>query len=157
MIKILHVDDDPDSREQVRFWLTRSSNHFEVTSAESASDAFQELKSGDFNCIVCDLDMPQMDGLEFLSSLRAQGENTAFIMLSHFFEEELVEDARRAGADGYCSKDDFLEERVVLINSIEKALQSRSSTQSGAAPSIEDTKPSRRKASKHHAPPRQFT
>ena len=157
MIKILHVDDDPDSREQVKFWLTRSSDHFEVTSAESASSAFEKLENGSFNCIICDFDMPTMDGLQFLSSLRAKGQNTAFIMLSHFFEDDLVENARRAGADDYCSKEEFLEERVVLIDSIEKALQARSNPDCGTSTSIKDKSQSRQSANRLKSPTRHYT
>jgi CheY-like chemotaxis protein len=127
MIKILHVDDDPDSREQVKFWLTRSSDKIEVTSAESAHDAMEALKTRAYNCIICDYDMPKMDGLQFLTSLRRQGESTAFIILSNFYEEDLIKDAKQAGADDYCSKEVFLAEHVVLLNSIEKALSSRDS------------------------------
>jgi CheY-like chemotaxis protein len=127
MIRILHVDDDPDSREQVKFWLTRSSDHIEVTSAESAQEALEELESSAFNCIVCDYDMPQMDGIQLLSSLRKRGEETAFIILSNFCEDDLVASARQAGADDYCSKEKFLAERVVLLDSIERAMKTRQS------------------------------
>ena len=122
MIKILHVDDDPDSREQLKWWLQYSGDQLEVKSTESASEALEELEKGDFSCVVSDYDMPGMDGIELLQAVRASGKSTPFVMLSNFCDARMVEAAREAGANECCAKESAFTEECVLLNSIERAI-----------------------------------
>jgi len=125
VIRILHVDDNPDSREQVRWWLLHSTNEVEVMSTGSAAQALRELKKNDYSCVLSDYDMPEMDGLELLSTLRSEDNHIPFVMLTNYCDDELIEAACRAGADGYCEKESALSQRFVLLNSIEQAIKSR--------------------------------
>lgn len=67
---MLVVDDDP----AVRVALARVlSLHHNVDSAGSADDALAKLASGaEFDAIVCDVVMPERNGLEFLAEVRAR-------------------------------------------------------------------------------------
>ena len=132
MIRILHIDDDPDSRNQLKWWLSHASETIEVRSAESASQAMRELERSEFNCIISDLDMPGTDGLELLKTLRSSGQDTPFMILSNFNDEENVEAAMRAGVDVYCTKDEAFTANHHLLSCIEHAIEARLQSQEGS-------------------------
>lgn len=64
MVKVLVVDDSPE----LRFMTLRILHEagFFCVAAENGSSALEELKHESFDAIVLDIDMPVMDGLEFL-------------------------------------------------------------------------------------------
>jgi len=66
--KILLVDDDAESLMPIKIFLEREDA--EVVSAESGRKALKELSGRDFDLIISDIGMPEMDGFQFLSKLR---------------------------------------------------------------------------------------
>ena len=67
-VGVLVVDDDPDSRELLKIWLTTSGA--EVTTCVSSADALAEIKRQKPDCIVSDVGMPGEDGYGFMTKLR---------------------------------------------------------------------------------------
>jgi CheY-like chemotaxis protein len=69
--RLLVVDDDPDSRAALRTLL----RHDDVTIDEvgSAEDALQRMVDTTFDCVVLDLGLPGMSGMEFLEQLSTTG------------------------------------------------------------------------------------
>lgn len=69
---ILVVDDSAAVRASVRDILSRAPVNARVVEARDGSEALKRALSEAFDCIVCDLAMPVMDGMTFLRALRSQ-------------------------------------------------------------------------------------
>lgn len=82
--RVLVVDDDRDIRQSVRLILTKAG--YDVIEAEDGQLGVAEAKSGDnplmLNAIVCDLQMPNMGGMEAIPFFRSQFPSCPVIVLS---------------------------------------------------------------------------
>ncbi|HOT03916.1 MAG TPA: tetratricopeptide repeat protein [Methanolinea sp.] len=103
MISVLFIDDEPALLEITRLFLERS-GELKVETCRSALDALEILKSRSFDAIVSDYEMPMMDGIVLLKILRAEGDNTPFIIFTGKGREHVVVDALNNRADFYLSK-----------------------------------------------------
>ena len=120
MINILHVDDDPADLELVKVQLKRHSQELNFIEARSAEEAEELLKEHNCDCVLCDYQMPGMDGLEFYKKLKSNGVDKPFIFLTGQGNEQLAAEALRAGADDYFTKDISLAHYNRILNSIYK-------------------------------------
>lgn len=74
MARILVVDDDAVIREMLEAVLTEESDH-EVVLAANGQEALDQLRTSErVDAVVCDVNMPVMDGLELVRSLRSDPE-----------------------------------------------------------------------------------
>lgn len=122
-MRILLVEDHPD----LSAWLARSlvQAGFAVDVAERGDHAEHFLLTGDYDCVLLDLSLPGMDGLEVLRNLRARGSRTPVLI---FTARGSVDDRIRGlnlGADDYLPKPFELGELEARL----KALLRRSSGQ----------------------------
>jgi two-component system sensor histidine kinase and response regulator WspE len=107
---ILIVDDSHTVREMERRLLARAG--YQVTTAQNGQEAWNLLRLNDYDLLISDVDMPQMNGIELVTKVR---ENPRFgrmpvIILSY---KDRAEDRQRgldAGADFYLTKGDFQNE-----------------------------------------------
>jgi FixJ family two-component response regulator len=104
------VDDDESVREATK-GLVRSLGYGAVTSA-SAEDFLQSNEINDTECVISDVQMPGLSGVELQSQLIAQGNRTPIIFLTASPEERTRARALKAGAIGVLSKP-FNEERLI--------------------------------------------
>jgi two-component system chemotaxis response regulator CheY len=103
MAKILVVEDSTTFRSLVRQTLI-SAGH-EVTEAVDGLDALKALRDGtDFSVIVCDVNMPNMDGLELADVLHKQGSHVPLVFLTTEFQIEMLKRAKTSGAAGWLVK-----------------------------------------------------
>jgi len=104
---ILIVDDSPTVREMERRLLVRAG--YTVTTAQNGQEAWNLLRLNDYDLLISDVDMPQMNGIELVTKVRGSSRLAGMpvIILSYKDREE---DRRRgldAGADFYLTKGDF--------------------------------------------------
>jgi len=104
---ILVVDDSHTVREMERRLLTRAG--YEVTTAQNGQEAWNLLRLNDYDLLISDVDMPQMNGIELVMKVRdnARMARMPVIILSY---KDRDEDRRRgldAGADFYLTKGAF--------------------------------------------------
>lgn len=82
--RILVVDDEADIRQSVRLILTKAG--YDVIEAEDGEEGVKQAKSGDnplmLNAIICDLQMPNLGGMEAIPFFRAQFPSCPVIVLS---------------------------------------------------------------------------
>jgi len=112
------VDDDKSVREAAKA-LVRSLGY----AAETFASAEEFLESGrlsDTACLITDLQMPGMSGVELQSNLVANGYCTPVIFITAYPEAHVRKRALDAGAIGFLSKQ-FSEE--TLIACLDKALE----------------------------------
>ncbi len=101
---ILTVDDSASIRMTTRITLTNAG--YNVTEAVDGADGLQKIKSGSFDLIVTDLNMPNMDGLTMIRSLRQLPAymGTPVIFLTTESDGEIKQQAKAAGATGWLTK-----------------------------------------------------
>ena len=101
---ILVVDDSGSFRTVVKLALQKAG--YAVVEAMDGKDACGKLNGQKFNLIVCDVNMPNMDGLSFLKHLRTTTNYkfTPVIMLTTESQESKKAEGRAAGARAWITK-----------------------------------------------------
>jgi CheY-like chemotaxis protein len=99
---VLVVDDEPADREFLRLWLEQWG--YSVTQAGSATEALGAMLLKPASIILCDIRMPEHDGLWFVEWVREKWPRTAIVMATGVDDMETVLKARRAGAVDYVTK-----------------------------------------------------
>ncbi len=102
-ILVLYVDDEPALRDIGKLFLERTGN-FSVVTIDSASGALTLLKKERFDAVVSDYQMPGINGIAFLKSVRALGNKISFIIFTGRGREEIAIEALNNGADFYLQK-----------------------------------------------------
>jgi len=105
MISVLLIEDDRNLLGITRDYLAKK-GLISVHTATSAAEALELLKKRNYDVIVSDYRMPDMDGLELLKYLRASGNEIPFIMFTGRSREQVVIEALNNGADFYLQKGD---------------------------------------------------
>ena len=71
-VNVLVVEDEADIQQLVSYNLIRAGFH--VTCADSGEEALERLRTEEIDCVLLDLMLPGIDGLEVCRRLRARGE-----------------------------------------------------------------------------------
>jgi DNA-binding NtrC family response regulator len=129
--RILIIDDDPHFLRVLRRILT--GEKFTVTATSNSCEAIELLRSNSFNLAICDLRMPDCDGLNLLQSIRTQGSDIPVIILTAYGEVDTYLEAMNAGATEYLNKPIKSEELVrVVRNCLRRGNHRRNSKRSNA-------------------------
>jgi FixJ family two-component response regulator len=112
------VDDDAFVRAAADNLL--SSHGYVVHTFASAEELLQSTDLHDTSCVVADVQMPAMSGLDLLTHMRARGYNAPVIFITAFPEESVRASALKAGAIGFLAKPFAAQ---ALIGCIETALR----------------------------------
>lgn len=120
MIKIMIVDDHLIVREGIRLILETEDDYEVVGEAENGQQALEVLQTVVPDLILLDLNMPILDGLNFMKKLRNIGNKTPIIILTTYKEKELLAEAVSLGAASYLLKDTGREK---LFSTIEAAIR----------------------------------
>jgi two-component system, chemotaxis family, chemotaxis protein CheY len=120
-IRALIVDDSSVMRKIVERALRQAGlDALMVFEAGSGTEGMEVLRTKEVDLILSDINMPTMDGLEFLRQIRAQNlaPGVPVVMLTTESSEEHVKQAIQAGARGYIRKPftaDQVKERVLPL------------------------------------------
>jgi FixJ family two-component response regulator len=90
------IDDDASVRTATNNLL--SSHGYLVDTFASAEAFLQSARLNDSSCVIADVQMPAMSGLDLLAHMRAQGYAAPFIFMTAFPEESVRDRALKAGA-----------------------------------------------------------
>jgi PAS domain S-box-containing protein len=116
-LRILSVDDDPHTREMLQEALERAGAV--VTSAASASEALEKLRSFQPHVVVSDIGLPEEDGYDLLRKMRtlsaADGGTTPAVALTGYAREQDRKAALAAGYQAFVAKPVNLEELATAI------------------------------------------
>lgn len=102
----------------LKSWLVK--NNYIVETSSSAKDAKQMVKDNPFDMILCDIRMPDMDGITFLNWVKKYDSDIHVIMMTGYIEIEYVVEAMKLGANDYISKPI---DPDVLFSKIEEAFK----------------------------------
>jgi len=113
---ILIVDDEPGVRDVLSDALGNAGYH--VESAVNGADGLDRLRRHSADLCVVDVNMPTMNGYEFLEKLRAHDKKTPVLMLTARDSHEDAERGLRYGADDYVRKPYSLDELLLRVSAI---------------------------------------
>jgi DNA-binding response OmpR family regulator len=116
--KILVIDDDVIVRKSHEAVL--KANGYEVDVAENGQEAIKKSKTNLYNLALVDLRLPDMDGIELLTSMREAVPKTVKIIITGYPSQENAIEAVNRGADGYIVKPYTMED---LLRKIKEQLQ----------------------------------
>lgn len=118
MIKILLLEDDELFCETLEDFL--DDEGFEVAIANNSDEALALNYEQKFDLYLLDINVPGMNGLELLKSLREAGDNTPTIYLTSYKDKDTLKEGFLSGADDYLTKPVDLEELLLRIHSLLK-------------------------------------
>ena len=100
----------------------------------NGQEGYDEAGINEYDCIILDLNLPGMDGMEIARTLREDGNLTPILMLTARTEQEDIIEGFENGADDYLRKPFHFQELLHRINSLIK----RNSPQKGEILSVKD-------------------
>ncbi len=100
--RILFIDDDRDMRHLVSDFF--SSEGYSASVAESGAEGLKQISEFDFDVVVTDLRMPEMDGMALLKEIRTKDPSLPVILITAFGSIETAVDAMKEGAANFVPK-----------------------------------------------------
>lgn len=111
MTRVLVVDDEPGLRQSLGLLLADAG--YEVTAEGDGAKALERALAEAFDLVLCDVRMPEMDGIAFLRAYKGRGGNALVVMMSAYGGEEAALAAMKEGAYDYIPKP-FRPDEVIL-------------------------------------------
>jgi two-component system, OmpR family, response regulator ResD len=121
-VKVLLADDDPNVREIIRIYFKKQ--QIELHEANNGKEALDLAATQDFNVVILDVMMPELDGFEVCREIR-RNSDVPIIMLTAKDEEFERVLGLEIGADDYVTKPFSPRELVARIKAIFRRLQPR--------------------------------
>lgn len=118
--KILVVDDEPEVVEALKDFL--GGEKFVVETANDGENAVSKMEEFKPHCILLDIRMPYLSGVEALKMIKLRSPATEVIMVSALSNIKMAEDCMRSGAYGYVTKPVDLD---LLLEEVKGALKHR--------------------------------
>jgi len=116
MKNILVVDDEENARIALSKILSREG--FAVASAANGFEALNYLRGNDVDLIITDINMPEMNGMEFLRELGRVHPTTSVIMITAYGEVESYIEAMDLGVFEYINKPVKIDELKKIIHKV---------------------------------------
>ena len=123
--RVLVVDDSLNTREIEKSILELEG--FEVECAADGIEGLDMVKTGSYDLIVSDVEMPRMDGVTMIENIRKDSlhATTPIVVVTSYSDEDTTRRIREAGADAHIVKSDF--DRNSLLATVERLLADKGS------------------------------
>ena len=100
--RILIIDDEENMLHMLKTILSKEG--YEIITARNGIEGLEKIETNLFDTILCDLRMPEMDGLSFLKTVKVKNIHSTIIMMSAYGTIDLAVEAMKHGAYDYISK-----------------------------------------------------
>ncbi|MBN2714134.1 MAG: sigma-54-dependent Fis family transcriptional regulator, partial [Planctomycetes bacterium] len=122
--RLLIVDDEESMRDMLEISLKRDGH--EVDTAENGKVALELFSQHQYDMVIQDLKMPEMDGLELLKKIRGQDARMPVVIMTAFSTWDVAVEAMRIGAYDYLKKPfDMDEVRGLVQRVVERNVMSK--------------------------------
>jgi two-component system invasion response regulator UvrY len=128
MIRVLLVDDHAVVRSGIRQFLSGTDDVEVVAESESGEEGLALVLKGNFDVLILDVTLPDMNGLEVLKRIHRKKPKQPVLIFSMLAEDDFAIPALSAGAFGYLSKDSAPEQILMAIRTVAKGGRYVSST-----------------------------
>ncbi len=119
MATILVIDDEKSIRKALLEILV--SEGYQVDEAIDGREGYNLIKAKKYNCVLSDIKMPKMDGIELLEALKSEGIEIPVIMISGHGNTDTAVEAVKKGAFDYISKPPDLNRLLITVrNALDK-------------------------------------
>ena len=118
MNTLLVVDDHQIIRDGIRFYFEEDEEFIIKDEAENGLQALELLKNNQYDIILTDINMPEMDGVELMKSIKENHSDQKVLVLSMFNEAAYINKMISLGANGYVLKKSNKTELVQAIKTI---------------------------------------
>lgn len=125
MLTVLNIDDSSIDFRLTKSQIVSVAKDIELIWADSGAKALEAIESQKIDCILCDYQMPDVNGIEFLLSLRQRKIEIPFIFFTGQGNETVAAEALRNGADDYFTKDIEFAQYERIVNSIKRQVISK--------------------------------
>lgn len=105
MVKVLIADDHTLFRDGLKRIFSETDDIEVVAEAVDGKDVIKKTKECDWDIILLDINLPDMNGLEVLKRILSADSSSCVLVLSMYPEDEYAIRAIRSGASGYMTKD----------------------------------------------------
>jgi len=112
--RILIVDDEESMGRFMQIMLQKEG--YEVTPTLTGSEALKILRQKEYDLVIADLMMPEMNGLKLLSEVKQQNSNVDFIVMTAFASVDTAIEAMKKGALDYVTKPFKVDEIKLAIS-----------------------------------------
>jgi len=103
MIKIAIIDDEASSVTMLQEGLAKN-KQFQITTYTNPTTALSAIRPKSVDVVLCDIVMPQMDGIDLLEKLKEKDPNVVVIMMTAQSSLDRVLQSHKIGADHYILK-----------------------------------------------------
>jgi len=117
-ISILLVDDHPMIRDAIKLYFDSNEEIDIAAEANNGKEALERLKTDQFDLVITDIAMPEMNGVELLTELQNQGGEQNVLVISMINEASQVKKMIALGAKGYVLKNNPKEDILSAIKAI---------------------------------------
>jgi len=104
MIKIAIIDDDESLIDSISLYLKKKKKIDIIDKFIDSNYGYQNVISNSYDLILLDINMPNMDGLEFLKKLKIEKPNQKVIMITALSTEEKLIYCEQLGVSDYITK-----------------------------------------------------
>jgi len=115
-MNLLYVEDNADAREMTSMIL---GDFFgEISVAVDGLDGIDKFRNNDYDLIITDINMPNMNGLEMIEKIREINQDIPIVILSAHNEDDFFINSIKLGVDGYLLKPIDLEQMITVLNRV---------------------------------------
>lgn len=124
MYRVLLVEDEPPAIRQMKLLIEKYCEKFEVVGeAENGLEGIEKVEKLQPDVVITDVQMPLMDGIEFVSRIKREMPDMVFLIVSGFSEFEYAKAAISYGVNDYLLKPVVPSELAASMEKIEKLLE----------------------------------
>jgi YesN/AraC family two-component response regulator len=117
-ITLIILDDDFSSRNTIKNIIRMSRNYFVVDSFSDAKSALEWLKDNKIDIAICDMNMPNIDGIEFITQALGVHPDLRFLAISAYSDFRYLRECMINSVEDYLLKHELTNE--LLINTLDK-------------------------------------
>ncbi len=121
--RILIIDDEPAIGTSCKRVLEKE--NFEVTFHQNARTGLKEALSGEYDLILLDLLLPEIEGMDILRTVKSKGIQSEVIIITGYATVQTAVEAMKLGATDYISKPFSPDELIININRVFQHLDLR--------------------------------
>lgn len=118
---VLIIDDEANMLDMLSASLCKEG--YQITTALDGRQGLEYATAKSFDCILCDLKMPVMDGLQFLEQARARKIEATVIMMSAFATVDIAVRAMKCGAYDFVTKPFKIDEILCILEKAAERMQ----------------------------------